>query len=173
MRAVMWFVIMTVVLAGINAPARGECSKEGDPAFYIGFGENFREVYAGMNYCWQLGPANMGCVSSSCHYADTFCVHLYDSRGWTLSGNPALGECQVTESCYYELQDVCIDVPCDVELDTYDTLIAVMTFCNSLGDLSALWQIGLCMATRSPKPGGQVQSMRPHGTGEQPSMAGG
>jgi hypothetical protein len=69
------------------------CTYEGDPAFYVDFGEDTHDMIAGETYCWTVGPCNFGFVSALCPDPDTFCVRAWDTAGWGITGDPPLGSC--------------------------------------------------------------------------------
>jgi hypothetical protein len=87
-------------------------------------------MIAGETYCWTIGPANFGFVSAICVDTDTFCVHAWDDKGWTITADPPLGDCYILDPGYLWWQDICLTVPCDVEVCDYDTIYAMMTYCD-------------------------------------------
>ncbi|HUV35555.1 MAG TPA: C1 family peptidase, partial [Patescibacteria group bacterium] len=108
------------------------CSREGDPAFYVDFGEDTRDMIAGETFCWTVGPCNFGFVSATCPDADTFCVGAQDTRGWTITADPPLWNCVVLDPGYLWWQDICITVPCDALPSDHDTLIMWMSWCAAM-----------------------------------------
>ncbi|MCK4235835.1 MAG: hypothetical protein KAX38_01870, partial [Candidatus Krumholzibacteria bacterium] len=121
--AVAFMFVATSALAA-------DCSKEGDPALYVNFGEDARDVIHGETVCWTLGPCNFAFVSATCMDTDTFCVHLYETKGWLSLADPPLGTCFILDPGYLWWQDICITVPCEAEVCEYDTLIFCMTYCD-------------------------------------------
>jgi hypothetical protein len=112
------------------ALAQNDCSKEGDPGLYVDFGEDTRDMIAGETYCWTVGPTNFGFVSATCVDPDTFCVHVYDTQGWVITGDPPIGECTILDPGYLWWQDICITAPCEVVPCDYNTLIVDMVYCD-------------------------------------------
>jgi hypothetical protein len=111
-----------------------DCWKEGDPALYVDFGEDTRDVIHGETVCWTIGPANFGFVSATCPDPDTFCVDVVETAGWLCSADPPLGECTILDPGYLWWQEICICVPCDAQTCEYDTIIATMAYCYWCGD---------------------------------------
>ncbi|MCK4236701.1 MAG: hypothetical protein KAX38_06255, partial [Candidatus Krumholzibacteria bacterium] len=111
------------------------CIMDGDPALYVDFGENARDVIAGETVCWTLGPCNFGFTNplGHCDETDTFCVDVVESAGWTITVDPPLKQCVILDPGYLWWQDICITVPCDVQVCDYDTLIAIMAYCDTTG----------------------------------------
>jgi hypothetical protein len=119
---------------GFTSGPPGMCSKEGDPAFYVNFEEDTRDVERGQVYCWTLAPTNFGFVSALCPDPDTFCMHVEDTGGWVIVGDPPLQQCNLLDPGYLYWQDVCITVPCGGEIGDRDTVVAVMAFCGGAMD---------------------------------------
>jgi hypothetical protein len=107
-----------------------DCVRDGDPAFYVDFGEDTHDMIAGETYCWTVGPCNFGFVSATCPDPDTFCVYAYDTAGWTIVGDPPLEDCYLLDPGYLWWQDICITAPCEVVPCDYNTLTIVMTWCD-------------------------------------------
>ncbi|HUV36081.1 MAG TPA: hypothetical protein VMX58_03985 [Patescibacteria group bacterium] len=42
-------------------------------------------------------PCNFGFVSALCPDPDTFCVHAWDARGWTITADPPLTTCYLVD----------------------------------------------------------------------------
>jgi hypothetical protein len=103
---------------------------EGDPALYVDFGEDTRDMIAGQTFCWTIGPANFGFVSATCPDTDTFCVHAWDTQGWVITADPPLGDCYLLDPGYLWWQQICITVPCTAVPCDYDTLYAGMYYCD-------------------------------------------
>ncbi|MBN1885504.1 MAG: hypothetical protein JW876_08285 [Candidatus Krumholzibacteriota bacterium] len=117
------------LLAGpLAAPAGAVCSREGDPAFYVGFGAD-RTVAPGETITLYLAPCNFA-ILSSCDDADTFCVHVTDTGNWTIGGDPSLGDCILLEPGYFLHQYVSISAPCGAATGDRDTIVAVMAYCG-------------------------------------------
>jgi hypothetical protein len=108
------------------------CTYEGDPAFYVDFGEDTHDMIAGETYCWTVGPCNFGFVSALCPDPDTFCMDAWDTQGWVITGDPPLGSCFILDPGYLWWQDVCLTVPCTALPCDYDTLLIEM-FCCDVG----------------------------------------
>lgn len=108
------------------------CTYEGDPAFYVDFGEDTHDMIAGETYCWTVGPCNFGFVSAICADTDTFCMHAWDTQGWVVTADPPLGSCFILDPGYLWWNDVCLTAPCDVEPCDYDTLYIQMFCCDEL-----------------------------------------
>jgi hypothetical protein len=107
-----------------------DCSKEGDPAFYVDFGTDTADIIAGATLCFTVGPTNFGFVSALCPDTDTFCVHAWDTQGWAITSDPPLEDCFLLDPGYLWWQDICITAPCEVEPCDYDTLYMHMTYCD-------------------------------------------
>ncbi len=120
------------------------CSKEGDPGIYIGYGEETRDVTRGESVCWEFAPANFGFVSANCTDTDTFCMHVYDTRGWIITGDPPLEECNMLDPGYLWWQDICIFVPCEADVCGYDTVVAVMTYCDEVSCVHGCTDLEKC-----------------------------
>ena len=127
-----YFLLVAVVafLFTTSAFAADDCSKEGDPGLFVDFGEDARDAIHGEVACWTIGPANFGFVSALCPDPDTFCVYVYETQGWLGPCDPPLDECQILDPGYLWWQEICVTVPCDAEVCTYDTIIVRMTFCS-------------------------------------------
>jgi hypothetical protein len=120
--------LFILLIAG--AAEAADCSKEGDPAFYVDFGEEMRELRAGVTYCWTVAPGNFAFVSGTCTELDTICLHVESQQGWMLLGNPTLDECWVQHPGYVWWQDICLTVPCEAGVGDRDTLIMHVTYCD-------------------------------------------
>jgi hypothetical protein len=107
------------------------CTYEGDPALYVDFGEDTRDMIAGETYCWTVAAANFGFVSALCTETDTFCLRAWDTAGWVITGDPPLLECHILDPGYLWWQDVCLTVPCTVVPCDYDTLYIEMHCCDA------------------------------------------
>jgi hypothetical protein len=129
-------VLCTCVVTGIATVRTawgqppGDCSREGDPAFYVDFGDTLRDVTAGSECCWTVAPCNMGFISGTCQGSDTFCVHVVSTMGWIVTGDPPLDACAELDPGYLWWQDVCVTIPCDVDPGERDTLIMQVTYCD-------------------------------------------
>jgi hypothetical protein len=115
-----------------GAAAAGEppCSREGDAALYVDFGGEHSDIEAGKTVSWNVAPGNFGFVSASCSGTDTFCLHIYDTAGWTITAEPPIESCHVLEPAYIWWQNIGITAPCDVAVCDNDTLIIVMVYCD-------------------------------------------
>ncbi len=129
---VLHLVLLTCFVISGAAVDAGAVTMDGDPAFYVDFGEDTHDVVAGLTYTWTLGPTNFGFVSGTCTETDTFCLHVHDTAGWTIVGDPSLGECQILDPGYLWWNEVTVTVPCEVVVCDYDTVIAVMAFCDDM-----------------------------------------
>lgn len=115
---------------GTRGSERSSCSREGDAALYADFGEESRDIEPGKTVQWSVAPGNFGFVSATCTETDTFCLHAFDTRGWTIVGDPPLGSCSVLAPGYIWWQDIYLTAPCEVDICAYDTLIIVMAYCG-------------------------------------------
>ena len=107
------------------------CDKEGDPAFYYAYNSAMHDVPHGEYFSGEVGLANFGFVSISCPDTDTFCVHIEDSRGWVITGNPPLGDCYLLDSGYIVYQNFTVTVPCEAAVGTVDTVFITAAFCDA------------------------------------------
>jgi hypothetical protein len=127
------FVFAAIMLFAASAFAQdcSNVSKEGDPGFFYGFPGpgSIQDIFAGQTLCYELGPANFGFVSGTCTAMDTFCVHLVETAGWTVTA-PDAGVCFTLNSGYLTGVEVCVTAPCDVIICDYDTIIAQFAFCD-------------------------------------------
>jgi hypothetical protein len=114
-----------------------DCYKEGDPGLYRHFntpeGDNVVEVVKGESICWLLGPANFG-FQGYCPAPDTFCMHITEQQGWVSLIAPPIDEAHLLDPGYLWWQDLCIEVPCEAIVCTYDTIIAQMAYVYWCGD---------------------------------------
>ena len=120
----------------------GECSKEGDPAFYFDFPGGTINVIRGESWCDHLYAANMYWASATCGdfgedmtaALDTFCVTATDDLGWPVTNS--VPGCQILDDnlgvWYYEL-DVCITVPCEAIVGEINVLALKMSYCDING----------------------------------------
>jgi hypothetical protein len=122
-------VLMLLLVPGI-VYAQPCCIYDGDPAFYVDFGEDTRDMIAGETYCWTVGPTNFGFVSAICPATDTFCMHAWDDAGWVITAAPPLGTCYLLDPGYLWWQDVCITAPCDAVPCDNNTLYIEMFCCD-------------------------------------------
>ena len=120
-------LLALAVLLILPGLARAE---EGDPALYVDFGEDTHDLYAGQAYTFTLGPCNFGFVSGTCPDTDTFCIHLSQTGTWDIVADPDVGSCYLLDPGYLWWQDYTVTVPCEAEICDYDTLIAIVTYCD-------------------------------------------
>ena len=106
------------------------CSREGDGALYVDFAGDHQDIEAGKTISWMVAPGNFAFVSSTCTETDTFCLHAYDTRGWTITADPPLGSCYVLEPAYVWWQEISVTAPCEIPVCEYDTLIIFMAYCG-------------------------------------------
>jgi len=125
--------LITIALLMVPVFALASATTEGDPAFYVDFGEDTHDLIAGETFCWTVGPCNFGFVSGACTATDTFCMWATSTAGWTITADPPLEECQIVEPGYLWWNDICITVPCEVSICDYDTLTIYMGYCDDLG----------------------------------------
>ncbi|MCK4538341.1 MAG: hypothetical protein KAV42_06035 [Candidatus Krumholzibacteria bacterium] len=112
----------------------GECSMEGDPAFFVGFPGGTINVIKGETWCSDIANTNFGFVSTICTEMDTFCMHYGDLLGWTISSADfPEGACFTVNPGSYYWNEVCISVPCDAVIGATNTLTAFMAFCDLNG----------------------------------------
>jgi hypothetical protein len=123
-------LLAILVIPGIVFAQKPCPTYEGDPAFYVNFGEDTRDMIAGETFCWTVGPCNFGFVSALCPDTDTLCMHAWDTGGWVITGAPPLGTCYLLDPGYLWWQDVCITAPCDAEVCDFDTLYIEMFACD-------------------------------------------
>jgi len=130
-----------ISIRGIIGPqsSSGDCSKEGLPSIQTGFPTGIQTAVRGESWCYTIEPGNAGA-------ADTFCVDLYDTGGWDISGTPTLNSCNQIGPGGYWSQEICVYVPCSANAGDRDTIFAVMAYCD-VG--------GLC----SPECGGNDTTM--------------
>ncbi|MCK4236063.1 MAG: DUF4347 domain-containing protein, partial [Candidatus Krumholzibacteria bacterium] len=110
--------------------AKKECTKKGDAGLYNDFGENERDVIAGLTLEYSISPTNFGFVSETCPETDTFCLHIEASREWTITCDPPMGKCHIVDPGYLWWQDITITVPCDVYVGEINTIVATMSYCS-------------------------------------------
>ncbi|UCF05496.1 MAG: hypothetical protein JSV33_00220, partial [bacterium] len=125
-----------VGIRGVVAPEQEEsgCLMEGDPGLYVDFGQDTDVIIAGATNTYTLGCANFGFVSATCPDPDTFCCDVVlETAGWTVTGDPPLGDCHIVDPGYLWWQDINVTAPCEVEPCDYDTIIVGMFFCDTLG----------------------------------------
>jgi hypothetical protein len=58
---------------------------------------------------------------------------VLEAAGWTVTGNPTLGECHLLDSGYLWWQEISVTASCEVEPCDYDTLIVGVFYCDTLG----------------------------------------
>jgi len=118
------------------------CSMEGDPALRYGFGYldglpynqpglDYAEIYAGQTLTYELGPYNASTTwlpLGVCDAVDTLCFTAISKSGWTVSGDPPLGEPVILGPGYIWYNFVSITAPCSVTPCDYDTLIAYCAY---------------------------------------------
>ncbi len=125
------FFLFAAIMVFATA-ASAQCdnfTKDGDPGFFYGFPSSTIDIFAGQTICYELAPTNFGFVSGTCTDTDTFCVHAVSAQGWAITG-PDLDLCFILDSGYLTGVDVCITAPCDVSICDYDTIYAVMAYCD-------------------------------------------
>jgi hypothetical protein len=127
MKKLIVLAVALMLLPGaLNAAA---VSREGDPAFFVGFGAGPNNVIKGETWCDFIAPANFGFVSATCTEEDTFCHHYFDLLGWTISSpDAAEGDAYILGAGSYFWCEVCITVPCDALLGATNTLTAMMVY---------------------------------------------
>ncbi len=106
----------------------GTCTKEGATGIYITFPTGVQDIFAGQTLTYTIGPANYGGAT------DTFCVEATSARGWTVVGNPPLGDCFILDSMNYIDYDVSVTAACEATVCEYDTVIATQAFCDVDGN---------------------------------------
>lgn len=134
MRKLALLMLVSLMVPGVVA---AQCQQDGDPGFFGGFGVTALDVIAGELVEFTIGPANFGFQAASpCKLPDTFCLHMWDSQGWTINGyadeveGPFLDDCFILNPGYLLWFDVSIQVPCDVAICDYDTVWARHAFCD-------------------------------------------
>lgn len=148
-----FYAILAAVLLLMPAVALAQppgCSWEGDPSFRYGWnyldglpyhqpGVDAATIYAGQTIVRTLGPYNSAASwlpTGICKAAtgDTICFHAVSSTGWTIVGDPPLGEGEIMPGPgYLWYQDVYITAPCAVTLGQTDTVVAICTYTNTSG----------------------------------------
>jgi hypothetical protein len=123
-------VLLAILLVPGIIYAQPCCTYEGDPALFVDFGEDTRDMIAGETYCWTVGPANFGFVSALCTETDTFCVYIWDTQGWTITLDPPAGTCYLLDTGYLWWQEICLTAPCTAVPCDYDTLYVRMHCCD-------------------------------------------
>ncbi|MDD3643155.1 MAG: C1 family peptidase, partial [Candidatus Krumholzibacteria bacterium] len=111
----------------------GECSKEGDPAFYVAFPSDVQYVIRGELWEYEIAPTNFGFVSATCPGTDTFCVDVSDLLGWAVTGDPAFNTAHVLDAGYLWWQMVAVQVPCEATVGATNTVTAVMAYTDMAG----------------------------------------
>jgi hypothetical protein len=113
-------------IRGVIGPlgSSGDCSKEGIPDLGLGFPSGTQTAVKGEQWCYTIYPANSGAST------DTFCVEIYDTRGWTISSSPDLEVCTELTSGSNWAQQVCVTPPCTATAGELDTVYAVMAYCD-------------------------------------------
>jgi hypothetical protein len=136
MKKIALLAIACLLIPGIAA---AQCSKEGDPGFYgdVFGGIVVEDVFAGATYTYGFAPINWGPYGgSSCTEMDTFCIHAWDTQGWTIAGTEAdghvLDECwEMNPGSYNPTWEISITVPCEVSICDYDTFYVMMAYCDT------------------------------------------
>jgi hypothetical protein len=125
------------IIKPLSAALEDTCSIEGDPGIYVGFPDEPQICRRGCSRAFEIAPANFGFDTSPCQEADTFCLHIFDTRGWQIyvDGPDGAGEADCFElgAGYYSIFEVTVTVPCTAEAGDMDTLIAVMAYCDVNG----------------------------------------
>jgi C1A family cysteine protease len=127
-------------------PATTSCSREGDPAIYLGWGEldglpynqpgiDFADAYPGQSLSYQLAPCNVPptWTPPGCKDTDTLCCHVADSKGWTITADPPLGMPTIIAPGECWIQDVYIEIPCSASVCAYDTVIVRVAYVDVNG----------------------------------------
>lgn len=115
--AVLFLLVPTI--AGAACP-----TAEGVPGIYVGWPSATDQIFAGSTNSYTLGPANY-----SPDYADTFCLHVFDTQGWTIDG-PDLDVCFTLDPYTYAGIDVDITAPCTASIGDKDTVYAIEALCD-------------------------------------------
>ena len=116
-------------IRGIIGPlgSSGDCSKEGVPDLSAGFPSGTQTAVKGESWCYDIYPANSGAS------ADTFCLEVYDTRGWTIGADPAAEVCRELNPGNNWTQQICVVPPCSASAGELDTVYAVMAYCDPAG----------------------------------------
>lgn len=131
--------LLAIVCLLIPGFAAAQCSKEGDPGFYWGFDNETEDVFAGATYVYNFAPINWGpYAGSECTDTDTFCMHAWDTQGWTITGENAddpplvLDDCWELPGGYFDSSwNISITVPCEALICDYDTLYVMFGYCDT------------------------------------------
>ena len=127
MKKLLVLAVALVLLPGLLNAA--EITREGDPAFFVGFTPGPHNVIKGETWCDDIAPANFAFVSTLCPDEDTFCHHYFDLLGWAIASVAAPeGEAFILGAGSYFWADVCITVPCDALVGATNTLTAIMAY---------------------------------------------
>ncbi len=131
MKKLVLLAVALMLLPGALFSA--EIIRDGDPAFFVGFVPT-AQVIKGENYCDWIANTNFGFVSGTCTAMDTFCMHYWDDLGWAISSADfPEGACFEVGSGSYYWNEVCIQVPCDAVVGSFNNLCAYMAFCDVEG----------------------------------------
>ncbi len=115
-----------VSIRGIVGPesSSGNCSKEGIPQIQTGFPTGTQTAVKGEEWCATITLGNSGAST------DTFCVDVYDTKGWNITSDPAAFSCRELAAGGTWNQQICVVPPCAAASGELDTLYAVMAYCD-------------------------------------------
>jgi len=118
-----------VGIRGVIGPmgSSGDCSKEGTPDLGTGFPGGTQTAVKGEQWCHTIYPANSGAS------IDTFCLEVFDTKGWTINADPALEVCRELAPGSSWTQEICIVPSCGAAAGELDTVYAVMAYCDTDG----------------------------------------
>ncbi len=120
--------LLSLVFLLLPAVVSAQCTKEGATGIYVTFPTGIQDIFAGQTLTYTIGPANFGGAT------DTFCLEATSARGWTLVGDPPLGDCFILDSMTYMNYDVSVTADCEAAVCEYDTVIATQAFCDVNGN---------------------------------------
>jgi len=103
---------------------------EGDPALESGFSVDSFTVTRGVPNVFNITPANYAHTSMSCTGQDTFGVFVFDTEGWTITGNPPLGQCHILDPAETWSQDIIVTPPFQLDYGDTDTVIVMVAYGN-------------------------------------------
>jgi len=168
MKKIFAILALAILLVpGIVLAEASDCAgvKQGDPALRYGFGYldglpfnqpgiDYADIYAGATLTYELGPYNAHTSWTPlgvCDAEDTLCFTAISKQGWTVSGDPALGEPVLLGPGYIWYNLVSITAPCAVTPCDYDTLIAYCAYVDD--ELLCRWDCIDCADNIRPGDG--------------------
>jgi hypothetical protein len=114
----------------VSDTSSSNCSTEGIPEIQTGFPSGQQTAVKGENWCHTITPRNSGAGT------DTFCVEVFDTKGWSITAVPHLSTCTELLPGENWLQEICVMPPCAAASGELDTVYAVMAYCDFNGTCS-------------------------------------